>query len=76
MVRLLASVGCALVLATLVRSTTIELNHSLGRVWPFSLDRCIASDTPGCQPGEPTFPPLFRRNDVLVGTPWHATPPA
>jgi hypothetical protein len=46
--RIAAMVVCVLFVATLVRGTTIELNQSVGRVWPFSLARCAAPDTPGC----------------------------
>lgn len=38
----------ALLLAPFVRGVTSELNTSLGRVWPFSLNHCISSNTPGC----------------------------
>ena len=42
----------ALALAVLVRSATIELNASLGAVWPFSLVRCDTASAPGCSPAE------------------------
>ncbi len=64
MLRLAAQLGCALVIATVVRSTTVALSDSLGRVWPFSLDRCVTVATPGCRPG------------VVAGAAWRFVPPA
>jgi len=40
----------ALVLAPALRGVSIELNHSLGRLWPFLHSHCHAGDTPGCEP--------------------------
>jgi len=43
------ALGLALVAAPMVRSVTSELNGTVGRVWPFSLSRCLSLATPGCQ---------------------------
>ena len=40
--------AAALVLAPVVRGATLELNHLLGRVWPFSLGRCVSHSARGC----------------------------
>jgi len=40
----------ALVLSPAVRGVSIELNHSLGRFWPFLHSHCHAGSTPGCEP--------------------------
>jgi len=39
----------ALVAASIVRSVTSGLNGTVGRAWPFSLERCASFATPGCQ---------------------------
>ena len=36
-----------------VRSATVQLNQTLGLVWPFSLAHCRVAATPGC--GRPTW---------------------
>ncbi len=41
----------ALVAAPIVRSVTSELNGTVGRAGPFSLERCASFATPGCQDG-------------------------
>lgn len=50
----LAAVGMALAVAllcsTMLRTVAAEVNNSAGRVWPFSLTRCHAPTTPGCEP--------------------------
>ncbi len=38
----------ALVAAPVVRTVTVGLDATLGRVWPFSLARCHAPASPGC----------------------------
>lgn len=38
----------AIWLSGAVRSTTVELNQTLGVVWPFSLAHCQVEATPGC----------------------------
>ena len=43
---LVAAMGGAL----LTRSVTAELNQTVGTVWPFSLDHCHVSASPGCGP--------------------------
>lgn len=48
-VQVAAALGLALVAAPMVRSVTSELNGTVGRVWPFSLSRCLSLETPGCQ---------------------------
>ena len=45
------ALGFALIMAPVVRSVTGELNDTVGRVWPFSLARCVSPATPGCGPG-------------------------
>ncbi len=42
----------ALVLSPVVRSFTVELNHSVGQVWPFSMSHCHVASTPGCAGAE------------------------
>ncbi len=48
-VQVAVALGVALVAAPVVRSVTSELNGTVGRVWPFSLSRCLSLATPGCQ---------------------------
>jgi hypothetical protein len=43
-----AALIVALVFAPVVRTVTVELNHSVGRAWPFSLGHCHFAATPGC----------------------------
>lgn len=45
----------ALIAAPIVRTVTSELNHTMGRVWPFSMARCHSPSTPGCIGQEPEF---------------------
>lgn len=45
------ALGFALIAAPVVRGVTGELNDTVGRVWPFSLTRCVSPATPGCDPG-------------------------
>ncbi len=40
--------AAALVLAPVVRGATLEFNHLLGRVWPFSLGHCVSRNARGC----------------------------
>lgn len=46
--QVLLALAIALVLSFPVRSVSIEINHTLGRAWPFSLAHCRTRDTPGC----------------------------
>lgn len=45
----------ALIAAPIVRTVTSELNHTMGRVWPFSIARCHSPTTPGCVGHETEF---------------------
>jgi len=75
--RVAATVICALFVATVVRGTTIELNQSIGRVWPFSLARCAAPDTPGCSLEERSAMSGAGQHRVRVGTTaWWSLPAA
>lgn len=47
-VQVAVALAVALVAAPVVRSVTVELNTTVGRVWPFSMARCHAPTTPGC----------------------------
>lgn len=47
-VPLALAVVVSLAAAPIVRTVTVELNNTLGRVWPFSMTRCHSLATPGC----------------------------
>ncbi|MGI4955245.1 MAG: hypothetical protein ACRYGM_25845 [Janthinobacterium lividum] len=49
LLRVAMAFAVALVFAPAVRGVSIELNHSLGRLWPFLHSHCHAGDTPGCE---------------------------
>ncbi|MEJ1976355.1 MAG: hypothetical protein WDN49_09905 [Acetobacteraceae bacterium] len=74
--RLAVSTLSAMFLATLVRSTTIELNRSVGRVWPFSLERCVAPNSPGCRAEDRSILLSAGPHDIRVGSGawWHRPP--
>jgi len=51
MVQAAFALGLALIAAPIVRNVTSELNGTVGRGWPFSLERCSSPATPGCHDG-------------------------
>jgi hypothetical protein len=48
--QLAAELLIACFLAMVVRATTVELNQTLGTVWPFSLVHCELRAALGCRP--------------------------
>jgi hypothetical protein len=56
----------ALVVAPVIRSTTIVLNDTVGRLWPFSLIRCDCPTSPGCE-SEPSPFAALRVRGVEAG---------
>ncbi len=77
MFRFAAMTVCALFRAAMVRSMTVELNRSVGRVWPFSLVRCATPDTPGCRFDERSVLSDAGQHSIRVGTgAWWSVPPA
>ncbi len=65
-VRLLVSVGAALVLSTLVRTATADLNRTVGQVWPFSLASCRTASAPGCAMDQPASRIAHHGSHVLI----------
>lgn len=51
LVQVAVALAVALIVSPVVRTTTIELNNSVGRTWPFSMRHCLTSRTPGCDEG-------------------------
>jgi hypothetical protein len=47
-VRVAAALAIALVFSPMIRTITSELDNSVGRVWPFTLNHCHVRATPGC----------------------------
>lgn len=48
-VQVAVALGLALIAAPVVRGTTVALDSTLGRAWPFSLARCSPPAAPGCR---------------------------
>lgn len=44
----------ALAFSPVIRGITADLTGSMGRVWPFVMERCRAEATPGCAFAEPS----------------------
>ena len=51
--RLSVALVVALAFAPLIREVTAGLTGSVGERWPFVLEHCRTTDTPGCQFAEP-----------------------
>lgn len=54
MVRSIVALVVALAFAPMIRGITADMTETVGQTWPFAMEHCRSTQTPGCAFSEPS----------------------